>query len=307
MGDFKHYSVLLSETIAGLAIKANGTYVDCTAGGGGHSLAIAEQLGAHGKLIAIDQDSAALSACQKRLASYLDRVTLVKDNFQNIASILDGEKIDGACIDLGVSTYQLTEPTRGFSYLTDAPLDMRMDTDAPLTAYDIVNTYSHGELAKILFEYGEEKFAGKIATAIVNTREIKPIETTLELVDCIEKAIPARPKNGHPAKRTFQAIRIAVNRELEIIAPTLRALVDALKPGGRLAVITFHSLEDRIVKQTFAELAKGCICPPNFPVCVCGHAPEVLQITRKPILPTEAECTENTPSHSAKLRVVEKL
>ena len=307
MSEFKHYSVLLSETIEGMAIREDGTYVDCTAGGGGHSFAIAQRLGANGKLIAIDQDNAALEACKARLSPFTDRVTLVKNNFQNIAEILGTQKIDGACIDLGVSTYQLTEADRGFSYLLDAPLDMRMDTDIPFSARDLVNTYSHGELARIISEYGEERFAGRIATAILNAREQAPIETTLELVRIIEKAVPNNPKNGHPAKRTFQAIRIAVNHELDIIEPTLRALVGALKPGGRLAVISFHSLEDRIVKQTFAELAKGCVCPPNFPVCVCGQQPKIKLITKKPILPTAEECAINSPSHSAKLRVAEKL
>ena len=290
-----------------MAIKADGVYVDCTAGGGGHSLAIAERLGTNGRLIAIDQDRAALAACEKRLAAYHDRVTLVKNNFENIRMILGDQKIDGACIDLGVSTYQLTEADRGFSYLLDAPLDMRMDTDLPFSAKDLVNTYAHGALAQIISDFGEERFAGRIASAIVSAREQAPIETTLELVRIIEKVVPYNPKHGHPAKRTFQALRIAVNHELDIIEPTLRALVDALNPGGRLAVISFHSLEDRIVKQTFANLAKGCTCPPSFPVCVCGQAPKIDIITKKPILPSEEECTENSPSHSAKLRVVEKL
>lgn len=307
MSAFQHYSVLLRETIEGLAIKPNGTYVDCTAGGGGHSLAIAKQLNADGHLIAIDQDRAALAACEERLSAFSDRVTLVKNNFENIREILGTKKIDGACIDLGVSTYQLTEADRGFSYLLDAPLDMRMDTDIPFSAKDLVNTYSHGELAQIISNYGEERFAGRIASAIISARNAAPIETTLELVRIIEKAVPHNPKHGHPAKRTFQALRIAVNHELDIIEPTLRALVDALNPGGRLAVISFHSLEDRIVKQTFTNLAKGCTCPTSFPVCVCGQAPKIEILTKKPILPSEEECTENSPSHSAKLRVVEKL
>ncbi len=307
---FSHYSVLLGESVDGLAIKPNGIYVDCTLGGGGHSEAIASRL-TDGRLIAIDQDSAAIEASKKRLAPFGDRVTFVRDNFKNIGAVLESlgiEGIDGAVIDLGVSSYQLDTPERGFSYMHDAPLDMRMNPDAELDAKEVINTYSEERLKRLIFEYSEEKFAGRIASKIVAARAIKPIETTAELVDLVRSAIPAKAREDgpHPAKRTFQAIRIEVNSELSIIAPTLDALLDVLNPGGRLSVITFHSLVDRIVKQTFASHAKGCTCPKDFPVCVCGKTPEI-KVFGKPILPSERELDENPRSRSAKLRIAEKL
>ena len=309
--EFSHYSVLLHESIDGLMIKPDGIYVDCTLGGGGHSLEILRHL-ENGRLIAVDQDAEAIAASKVRLADYLDNVTFVHDNFSNIGAALEGlgiDGIDGAVIDLGVSSYQLDTPERGFSYMHDAPLDMRMDPEHGITAREVVNTYPESELKRIIFDYSEERFAGRIAAKICAAREIKPIETTFELVDIIRSAIPAKAREDgpHPAKRTFQAIRIEVNSELSVIKPTLDALVDSLKPGGRLAVITFHSLEDRIVKQSFAGYAKGCTCPPSFPVCVCGHKPTAKVITHKPILPSERELDENPRSRSAKLRIIEKL
>lgn len=309
---FSHYSVLLNESIDGLNIKPDGIYVDCTLGGGGHSEAIASKLTGGGRLIAIDQDSAAINASKKRLAPYTDRIEFVRNNFSNVGEVLSGlgiEKIDGAVIDLGVSSYQLDTPERGFSYMHDAPLDMRMDPDGELSAYEVVNTYSEDRLKKIIFEYSEERFAPRIAARICAAREAKPIETTYELVDIIKSAIPAKAREDgpHPAKRTFQAIRIEVNSELSIIEPTLNSLIYALGEGGRLSVITFHSLEDRIVKQSFKEASKGCTCPSNFPVCVCGNKPKLKVITGKPILPSEKELDENPRSRSAKLRIAEKL
>ena len=308
---FSHYSVLLNESIDGLNIKPNGIYVDCTLGGGGHSLEILKRL-ENGRLIAVDQDADAIAASRVRLADYLDKVTFVHDNFSNIGSALDElgiDGIDGAVIDLGVSSYQLDTPERGFSYMHDAPLDMRMNPEGGLTARDVVNTYPEAELKRIIFDYSEERFAGRIAAKICAAREENPIETTFGLVDIIRSAIPAKAREDgpHPAKRTFQAIRIEVNSELSVIAPTLDSLVDALNPGGRLSVITFHSLEDRIVKQSFAGYSKGCTCPPDFPVCVCGHKPKLKIITHKPILPGERELDENPRSRSAKLRIAEKL
>ncbi len=310
--EFSHYSVLLKESVEGLNIKSDGIYVDCTLGGGGHSEAIAKELSDGGKLIAIDQDSAAIEASKKRLAPYADRIEFVRDNFRNVGDVLTRlgiDKIDGAVIDLGVSSYQLDTPERGFSYMHDAPLDMRMNPDADFSAYDVVNTYPEAKLKKIIFDYSEEKFAPRIASKIVEARENRPIETTYELVNIIKSAIPAKAREDgpHPAKRTFQAIRIEVNSELSIIEPTLNSLIYALGKGGRLSVITFHSLEDRIVKQTFKEAACGCTCPPNFPVCVCGNKPKVKVITGKPILPSERELDENPRSRSAKLRIAEKL
>lgn len=309
--EFSHYSVLLNESIDGLNIKPDGIYVDCTLGGGGHSLEILKRL-QNGRLIAVDQDADAIAASKVRLVDYLDKVTFVHDNFSNIGSALDElgiDGIDGAVIDLGVSSYQLDTPERGFSYMHDAPLDMRMNPEGGLTARDVVNTYSEAELKRIIFDYSEERFAGRIAAKICAAREEKPVETTFGLVDIIRSAIPAKAREDgpHPAKRTFQAIRIEVNSELSVIAPTLDSLVDALNPGGRLSVITFHSLEDRIVKQSFAGYSKGCTCPPDFPVCVCGHKPKLKIITHKPILPGERELDENPRSRSAKLRIAEKL
>ena len=309
---FSHYSVLLGESIEGLQIKPDGIYVDCTLGGGGHSEAIAACLTAGGRLIAVDQDSAAIEASKKRLAPYADRITFVRDNFRNIGAALESlgiDGIDGAVIDLGVSSYQLDTPERGFSYMHNAPLDMRMNPDALLTAREVINTYSEERLKKIIYDYSEEKFAGRIAAKICAARETAPIETTYELVDIIRSAIPAKAREDgpHPAKRTFQAIRIEVNSELSIIEPTLDALIAALNPGGRLSVITFHSLEDRIVKQTYQKHAQGCTCPKGFPVCVCGKTPEIKAVNNKPILPSERELDENPRSRSAKLRVAEKL
>ncbi len=307
--NFEHYSVMLSECIDGLNIKPNGLYVDCTAGGGGHSLEIAKRLGENGKLIAVDRDPEAIQAVTKRLSSLLDRVEIVNDNFSNLKAILGDRKADGVLIDLGVSSYQLDTASRGFSYINDARLDMRMNPSDPVSAYDIVNGYSETELANIIFKYGEEKFSRRIASEIVRQRAVKPIETTLELSELVSRAIPAkfREKGSNPAKRTFQAIRIEVNHELDIIEPTVRAISDVLNPEGRMAIITFHSLEDRLVKQTVSELSRGCSCPPEFPVCVCGKKPILKQITRKPLLPSEEELSQNKRSHSAKLRVAEKL
>lgn len=308
---FSHRSVLLDECIDLLDIKPDGIYIDGTAGGGGHSYEIASRLRG-GRLIAIDRDEAAIAAAGERLKPFGDRVTLVRNNFSQISEVcgeLGIEKADGVLLDLGVSSYQLDTAERGFSYNSDAPLDMRMDDRCTLTAYSVVNEYSGDELKRILFEYGEERYSPAIASAIVRRREIKPIKTTCELAEIIKNAIPpfAREGGHHPAKRSFQAIRIEVNGELDVIAPTIEKAAELLAPGGRIAVITFHSLEDRIVKQTFAALAQGCTCPREFPVCVCGHKPTVRIITRKPVLPSRTELEENPRSRSAKLRVVEKL
>ena len=308
--NFSHRPVMLDECIENLAIKPDGIYVDGTAGGGGHSFAIASRL-IDGKLIAIDQDEAAIAAAGARLAPLGERARVVRNNFRNLAQVcaelgIDG--IDGLLLDLGVSSYQLDTPERGFSYQADAPLDMRMDKRNPLSAYEVVNTYSQEDLRRILFEYGEERFAPRIASAICRAREEAPIQTTGELVELIKKAMPAAARDGgHPAKRSFQAIRIEVNAELDVIEPAIRSAVNLLRPGGRIVIITFHSLEDRIVKQTFADLTGGCTCPKHFPVCVCGNRPQVKIITRKPILPSAAELEENRRSHSAKVRVAEKL
>jgi len=305
---FEHYSVMLKECIDGLAIKPNGLYVDCTAGGGGHSYAIAEKLTEGGKLIAIDRDPAAIQAVTTRLAPFSDRVEIVRSNFAVLKQILNGRKADGVLIDLGISSHQIDTAERGFSYTKDAPLDMRMNPDDPLSAADVVNTYSEEALANLIFQYGEEKFARRIASDIVKKRTDKPIETTLELADLISAAIPPkfREKGGSPAKRTFQAIRIEVNGELTIIPPVIRDITDCLTPGGRMAVITFHSLEDRLVKQSMSELAKGCTCPPDFPICVCGKKPQLTILTKKPILPGPEELEANKRSHSAKLRIAER-
>lgn len=308
---FSHYSVMLKECIEALNIKPDGIYVDGTAGGGGHSFEIAKRL-TTGRLIAIDQDADAIAAAGERLRPYGDRVTLVRDNFSNLASVskaLGIEKIDGLLLDLGVSSYQLDTAERGFSYMSDAPLDMRMDKRSELDAWKVVNTYSEAEIKRILSEYGEERFSGRIARAIVEARTKHSIDTTGELVHVIVSAIPAGAREGgsHPAKRSFQAIRIEVNKELSVIAPAIDSAVTLLNQGGRLAILTFHSLEDRMVKQTFAVAAKGCTCPRNFPVCVCGNKPKLKVITSKPLLPREEELAENSRSHSAKLRVAEKL
>lgn len=309
--EFKHISVLLDEATDALNIKKDGIYADGTMGGGGHSLKIVSQLCEDGMLIGIDRDIQAIEASKKRLADY-SNVRFVHNNFHNIKSILESEgidNIDGMTVDLGVSSYQLDTPERGFSYMEDAPLDMRMNREDKLSAYDVVNTYSEADLAKIMFEYGEEKFSKKIARLIVEQRKTSPIETTLELVEIIKRAIPEkfRQKGSHPAKRVFQAIRIEVNSELDPLKDAIGDMFDCLKQGGRLSIITFHSLEDRIVKTKFKELATGCTCPPDFPICVCGKKPRGKVITTKPILPGEKECTENKRAKSAKLRVIEKL
>ena len=309
--NFSHRSVLLDECIEGLDIKPEGIYIDGTAGGGGHSFEIAKRLDG-GRLICIDQDDAAIAAAGKRLESFADRVTIVKNNFSNVAEVCETfgiEKIDGMLLDLGVSSHQLDVAERGFSYNADAPLDMRMDTSATLDAETVVNTYSCEELKRILFEYGEERFSPRIAAAIVSEREKKPIRTTAQLASIIKGAIPARAREGghHPAKRSFQAIRIEVNHELDVIEPAIRKAAKLLGEGGRIAIITFHSLEDRIVKQTFADLAQGCTCPKNLPVCVCNNKPTLKVVNKKPIVPTEKELEENPRSRSAKLRVAEKI
>lgn len=307
--NFHHVSVLLQECIDNLNIRPDGIYVDGTMGGGGHSLEIAKRL-TTGRLICIDQDPNAHEAAGKRLAEYKDRITFVRDNFGNIANILDSlgiEKIDGMLLDIGVSSHQLDEAERGFSYQQDAPLDMRMNPDRPFSAYDVVNGYDEDELDRVIFTYGEERWARRIAQFIVKEREAKPIETTGELVDIIKKAVPkgARKDGPHPAKRTFQAIRIEVNGELEVLQRAIDDVAARLAVGGRLCIITFHSLEDRIVKEAFRKQENPCICPPQFPVCVCGKKPLGRVITRKPILPSKEELEENPRSRSAKLRVLE--
>lgn len=309
--EFKHISVLLLESVEGLNIKPEGIYADGTLGGGGHSYEILKRLSDKGRLIGIDQDKDAIRAAGERLKNF-DNVTYVNDNFKNIKNILDDlgiDSISGAVLDLGVSSYQLDERERGFSYMGDAKLDMRMNRDNPFSAYNVVNEYSEEKLAEIFFKYGEEKFSRKIAKIICEKRENKPIETTGELVDIIKRAIPERMrvKGSHPAKRVFQAIRIEVNGELEILENALRNFFDALESGGRLCVITFHSLEDRIVKNTFASLVQGCTCPKEFPICVCGNKPRGKLVSRKPIIPTDEEIEKNARSKSSKLRIIEKL
>ena len=309
---FSHKSVLLWECMEGLAIRPDGIYIDGTAGGAGHSSCIASHLSEGGRLIALDQDEVAVQTATARLAAFGERATVVRSNFREVERVcrdLGIEQIDGMLLDLGVSSYQLDTAERGFSYQADAPLDMRMDLRNPLSAYEVVNEYSEERIKRILFEYGEERFSGRIASAILRAREQAPIRTTGELVRIVKGAIPAAARDGghHPAKRTFQALRIEVNAELDVIEPAIRSAVSMLREGGRIAIITFHSLEDRIVKQTFADLASGCTCPKNFPVCVCGKKPKVKVVTRKPILPGEAELEENPRSRSAKLRVAEKL
>ncbi len=311
--EFSHVSILAPECMEILQPERGGVYVDCTAGGGGHSFEIARRLPEGGRLICLDRDDAALAACEKRLAPFSDRVTLVKTNFSGIGAALDMlgiEQIHGVMWDLGVSSYQLDEKGRGFSYAAEAPLDMRMDQTAAFCARDVVNGYSEAELTRVIRDYGEEKFAARVARVICEKRAEKEIETTSELAQIVHQAIPAAARfkeNQHPARRTFQAIRIEVNGELDSIPPSLEEAIRRLAPGGRAAVITFHSLEDRIAKQTFANLASGCTCPPNFPVCVCGKKPTVKILNKKPILPTEAEMNDNPRSRSAKLRGVEKL
>lgn len=308
--EFSHKSVLLDECIEALNIRPDGIYLDGTLGGAGHSFEIAKRL-TTGTLIGVDRDRVALTAAGERLAAFADRVRLVHSNFSEIDGILDGLNItgvDGMLFDLGVSSPQLDDASRGFSYMADAPLDMRMNSEDSLSAYDVVNGYSFEELRRILYEYGEERYAPSIASNIVKRREIRPIETTLELVDIIRSAMPpqALREKQHPAKRSFQAIRIAVNDELNSVSRMLDAAIGRLNKGGRLAVITFHSLEDRIVKNAMQKAAKGCTCPPEFPVCVCGKKPLVELISRKPIVSGTRELEENPRARSAKLRVCEK-
>ena len=308
---YGHRPVLLEECLEALHIRPDGVYVDGTLGRAGHSLEIAKRL-TTGRLIGIDRDETAIAAAQERLRDYMDHVTLVHSNFDRIGEILEELNIpgaDGMLFDLGVSSPQLDDAARGFSYMHDAPLDMRMDRTAPLDARQVVNKWSYEELRRILYDFGEERYAPAIAKGICRARETAPIETTLQLVDVIKSAMPpqALREKQHPAKRSFQAIRIAVNGELDALPPMLHAGCDHLKPGGRLVVISFHSLEDRIIKKTMQELATGCTCPPSFPVCVCGKTPKMKLISRKPILPGEAELAENPRARSAKLRVAEKL
>ena len=312
IAEFSHTSVLLNECIDSLAIKPNLTYVDCTTGGGGHSYEIAARLGEKGRLICFDRDEAAIAAAKARLSPFLDKITFVHRNFGDLGDVLDElaiENLGGVLADLGCSSYQFDTPERGFSYQHDAPLDMRMDTTATKTAYTVVNTYSEEALKQIVFDYGEERFAPRIATKIAQARALSPIETTGELVEIIKSAIPkaARENGPHPAKRTFQAIRIEVNAELDAIAPMIKDACRRMVSGGRIALISFHSLEDRIVKQTFASLSSGCTCPRDFPVCVCGKRPQVEILTKKPILPSEHELIVNPRSRSAKLRVCAKI
>ncbi len=307
---FEHKSVLLEETIENLNIKPEGIYVDGTLGGGGHSFEIAKRL-TNGRLIGIDQDEAAINAAGERLAQFKENVTIVHSNYSEISQVLKTlsvDRVDGILLDLGVSSYQLDTPERGFSYKEDAPLDMRMDTRNSKTAKDIVNHYSEMELYRIIRDYGEDNFAKNIAKHIVRMREEKPIETTFELIEAIKAAIPMklRINTGHPAKRTFQAIRIELNQELEVLKRTLQDMIDLLSPKGRLCIITFHSLEDRIVKSCFKTNENPCTCPPSFPVCACGKESSGKVITRKPILPSQEELEYNKRSKSAKLRVFEK-
>ncbi len=310
--EFSHRPVLLDECIEALAIRPDGTYVDGTAGGAGHSSEIASHLGEGGLLLALDQDETAVAVASQRLSKFGERARVVRSNFREVGSVcemLGINAIDGMLLDLGVSSYQLDTAERGFSYQADAPLDMRMDRRNPLTARTVVNEYSEEALRRILFEYGEERFSSRIASNIIRERERAPIETTGELVEIIKRSIPSAKRDGghHPAKRSFQALRIEVNAELDVIAPAIRSAVRLLSPGGRIAIITFHSLEDRIVKQTFAGLAEGCTCPKSFPVCVCGKKPIVKVISRKPILPSNEELEINPRARSAKLRIAEKL
>ena len=309
--EFKHRSVMLYETVDGLNVKENGIYVDCTLGGAGHSLEVLKRLNGTGKLIGIDQDADALKAAKERLKDY-GNVTYIHSNFENIKEILRNEgveKVDGIMADLGVSSYQFDTPERGFSYRFDAPLDMRMNKENEISAYEIVNEYSEDRLFKVIRDYGEEKFAKNIAKHICLKRSEAPIKTTFELNEIIKAAIPAkmREKGGHPSKRTFQAIRIECNRELEVLENTLDDMIDCLNENGRLCIITFHSLEDRAVKNNFKTNENPCICPPSFPVCTCGRIPKGKVITRKPITASEEELEENSRSQSAKLRIFEKI
>ena len=310
--EFKHKSVLLYETVDELNIKPDGIYVDGTLGGGGHSYEIAGRLSEGGRLIGIDQDEDAIKAASKRLEPYMDRVTIVRNNYCNMDKVLDElgiDKVDGIMLDLGVSSYQLDAADRGFTYNVDTALDMRMDQRQEITAKDIVNEYSEFDLYRILRDYGEDRFAKNIAKHIVAARQEKPIETTFELNDIIKAAIPmkVRATGGHPSKRTYQAIRIELNKELEVLENSIDMMIDSLKPEGRLCIITFHSLEDRIVKTRFRNNENPCTCPPSFPACVCGKVPKGRVITRKPVVPTDEEINENSRSKSSKLRVFERV
>ena len=310
--EFKHTSVLFKETIDSLAVKPDGVYVDGTLGGGGHASGICERLGSKSLLIGIDRDKDALAAAEKRLEAYKCRKIFVQSNYSQVKSVLEDnciDKINGAVLDLGVSSFQLDNSERGFSYMQDAPLDMRMNADDSFSAYDVVNTYSEKELARIIREYGEERWASRIASFIVKKRAEAPLTSTFELVDAIKAAVPAsaRREGPHPAKRTFQAIRIEVNDELSQLKKAVDEFCDVLAPGGRLAVITFHSLEDRIVKEIFARRVHPCTCPPEFPVCVCGKIPDIKKVTGKPLTASKEELLANPRARSAKLRVAEKL
>lgn len=309
--EFSHKSVLLDECLDGLNIRPDGVYLDGTLGGAGHSSEIVKRL-TTGRLIGVDRDTVALKAASERLSPYMDRVTLVHDNFQNVAAVLDSlglDRIDGMLFDLGVSSPQLDDAERGFSYMADAPLDMRMNREDTLSAYDVVNGWDRAELKRILYEYGEERYAPQIAAAIERRRTERPITSTLELAEIIKSTMPpqALREKQHPAKRSFQAIRIAVNDELTAVSRMMEAAIPRLKPGGRIAVITFHSLEDRIVKSAMQQAAKGCTCPPEFPICVCGKKPQIRLVTKKPIISGETELKENPRARSAKLRIAEKL
>lgn len=308
--EFKHKSVLLNETIDGLNIKPDGIYVDGTLGGGGHAYEVCRRLGEKGSIIGIDQDAAAIEAASARLKDFGEKVTIVRSNYCDMKSKLHElgiDKVDGIVLDLGVSSYQLDTAERGFSYREDAPLDMRMDTRQKMTARDIVNDYTEADLYRVIRDYGEDKFAKNIAKHIVQARAVKPVETTAELSEIIRASIPMKfqKKSGHPAKRTFQAIRIELNRELDVLRDSLDDMIDLLNPGGRLCIITFHSLEDRIVKSAFQKNENPCTCPPDFPVCVCGKKSKGSIITKKPILPSEEELEYNSRSKSAKLRIFE--
>lgn len=310
--EFKHISVLLEETVDGLAVKPDGIYVDGTTGGGGHSYEICRRLGPEGRLICIDQDAEALSAAEEKLHPFAGQVIIVKSNYAQMREVLKKQgidKVDGIVLDLGVSSYQLDNAERGFSYREDAPLDMRMDQEKTICARDIVNQYAESKLYRIIKEYGEERYARSIARNICRRRQDKPIDTTFELVDIIRSAMPAKARNGkgHPAKRTFQAIRIECNQELEALRQALDDMVDLLQNKGRISIITFHSLEDRMVKTSFRRYENPCTCPPDFPVCVCGKQSKGKIITRKPILPTAEECEMNPRAKSAKLRVFERI
>lgn len=308
--EFKHKSVLLNETIDGLNIKPDGIYVDGTLGGGGHAYEVCRRLGEKGSIVGIDQDAAAIEAASARLKGFGEKVTIVRSNYCDMKSKLHElgiDKVDGIVLDLGVSSYQLDTAERGFSYREDAPLDMRMDTRQKMTARDIVNDYTEADLYRVIRDYGEDKFAKNIAKHIVQARAVKPVETTAELSEIIRASIPMKfqKKSGHPAKRTFQAIRIELNRELDVLRDSLDDMIDLLNPSGRLCIITFHSLEDRIVKSAFRKNENPCTCPPDFPVCVCGKKSKGSIITKKPILPSEEELEYNSRSKSAKLRIFE--